>query len=90
MNHKYRACVRSENRTQDLGSKALALKARLHLQLSLRFLVQFSPFDGCERVNQSRMFKARQHELGTFVINPLVYICQKVKIATKIASVNEP
>ena len=24
------------------------LKARLHLQLSLRFLVRFSPFDGCE------------------------------------------
>ena len=29
----------------------------LHLQLSLRFLVRFSPFEGCERVNQLRMFK---------------------------------
>ncbi len=30
------------------------LKARLHLQLLLRFLVRFCPFDGCERVNQTR------------------------------------
>ena len=32
------------------------IKARLHMQLLLRFLVRFSPFDGCERVNQTRMF----------------------------------
>ena len=31
-------------------------KARLHLQLLLRFLLRFSTFDGYERVNQSRMF----------------------------------
>ena len=32
------------------------LKARLHLQFFLRFLVQFSLSDGCERVNKSWMF----------------------------------
>ena len=32
-------------------------EGRLHLQLSRRFLVRFSPFDGCERVNQSQMFR---------------------------------
>ena len=36
---------------------ARTLKARLHLQILLRFLVRFSPFDGCERVNQTRMFR---------------------------------
>jgi hypothetical protein len=29
----------------------------LHQQHSLRFLVLFRPFDGCERVNQLRMFR---------------------------------
>jgi hypothetical protein len=33
------------------------LKACLHLQLSLWFLVQFSPFDGCERVGQYQCFE---------------------------------
>ena len=27
--------------------------------ISVPFLVRFSPFDGCERVNQSRMFRRR-------------------------------
>jgi hypothetical protein len=66
-------------------------KARLHLQLSLWFLVQFSPFDGCKQVNQLRMFKrGDMHALSRFVINLLVHIYQKEKIAAKIASVNGP
>ena len=32
-------------------------KARLHLQLLLRFLVRFSPFDGCDTNVQTRMFR---------------------------------
>jgi hypothetical protein len=36
--------------------KEMVLKARLHLQLLLRFLVRFSPSDSCERVDELRMF----------------------------------
>ncbi len=50
----------------------------------------FSPFDGCERVNEYLMFGVRKRAL---VINPLVYILRikekiALKIAAKIASVN--
>ena len=62
------------------------------LRLSVRFWLRFSPFDGCERVNQLRMFGWGKHALSTFVINSLIHIHQKEKIApeiaAKIASVN--
>jgi hypothetical protein len=36
-------------------------KDRWHLQLALRFLVRFSPFDACDRVKELRMFKWWHH-----------------------------
>ncbi len=40
-----------------------SLKARLHLQSLLRFLVRFSRFSGCERVNQTRNLQVLIHSL---------------------------
>jgi hypothetical protein len=37
--------------------KVRRVKAYLHLQILLRFLVRFSPFDGCKRVNQLQIFR---------------------------------
>ena len=34
------------------GSQGESLKAYIHAQFLLLFLAQFSPFEGCERVNQ--------------------------------------
>jgi hypothetical protein len=36
--------------------RSTLIKARLHFQFSLRFLVRVSPSDGCERVDELRMF----------------------------------
>jgi hypothetical protein len=46
------------------------------------FLLRFFPLAGCERVSQSQMCWW-WYVLGTFVINPLVHISQKEKIAAK-------
>ena len=43
----------SKNDNNKFLDFTMHVKARLHLQLLLRF----SPFDGCEPVNQTRMFK---------------------------------
>ena len=55
-------------------------------------LVQFSPFDRCERVNQSQNVQVKKNAPTTFVITPLLHIRQKEKIAleirVKVASVN--
>ena len=44
-----------ENRSKNCKCKWV-LKARLHLQFLLRFLVRFSPSDACERVDELQMF----------------------------------
>jgi hypothetical protein len=48
-------------------------------------LVQFSPFDRCERVNQSQNVQVKKNAPTTFVITPLLHIRQKEKIALEIA-----
>ena len=62
------------------------------------FLMRFSLFDGCDRLNQLgipgnevvRNVQVRKHTLRIFVINPLFHISQKAKITAKIAIVNRP
>ena len=53
VSHYHVACkncnhIRLKNSPIGELSFSVSLKACLHLQLSLRFLVRFSPFDGCE------------------------------------------
>ncbi len=51
------------------------LKAHLHMQLSLQFLVRFSPFDGCERVNQSQIFRrGSMHSAHSLLIHSFTSI----------------
>jgi hypothetical protein len=52
--------------------------------------MRFSPFDGCERVNQ--LYECSGEETCTFLIrytNPLIHVYQKEKIAGKVASGNK-
>jgi hypothetical protein len=42
----------------------MKLKARLHLQFLLRFLVRCSPSDACDRVDELRIFGARVPNLN--------------------------
>jgi hypothetical protein len=65
------------------------IKARLHLQLLLRF----SSSDGCERVNKLWIlwvYVPSSFIIWTFLTHSLVHIHQEKKIAAKIASVNAP
>ena len=70
------------------------LKASLCLQLLLQFLVRFSAFDGCERVQPDTNVQVKKYILRTFVTN-LSFTSVKRrkshwKIPAKIASVNGP
>ena len=65
-----------------------SLKVRLHGATFVESLVQFSPLDRCERVNQLRMFRFREHAIGPFVIDSLVHINQKEKVVLEIMKNN--
>ncbi len=62
MKHKTNQCSRKKFQVnQSLTNSDIKIRfcveARVHLQLLLRFLVRFSPFHGCERVNQTRILR---------------------------------
>ena len=66
------------------SAKGLYGSAKQQHFYDCHFLLQFSPFDGCKRVNQLKCSGVGNHTLRTFVINSLIHICQKEKIARKI------
>jgi hypothetical protein len=43
-----------------MGVLRNSIKAHLHLQVSLRFLVRFSPIDGCEWVNKLHLMNGEE------------------------------
>ena len=64
----------------------MTLKACLHLQFLLRFLVRFSPSDACERVGEFPHLNSHNSSTRSHASEEEIAL----EIAAKIASVNMP
>ena len=59
-----------------LGIKPTTFKASYHKRFLLRFAARFSPFEGCEKVDELQMFQVMIFHNNT-ISNPLFHFLQK-------------